>query len=146
MTNLRSNPPRLATALLRVCCTRAQLEEIEGDLHELFTHGAARLGIAHARRRYVLDVSGVCLRQVSTRVFGALARTRRVRRVLGVVALLLAMIVVLIGNEQRWAIMTGYALLFGLGVLELLVYAGAVFGMLKALARPERTRSRTARD
>jgi hypothetical protein len=79
-------------------------------------------------------------------VIGALARTRRVRRVLGVVALLLAMVVVLIANEQRWAIMTGYALLFGLGVLELLVYAGAVFGMLKALARPARTRSRTARD
>jgi hypothetical protein len=57
MTNLRSNPPRLATSLLRICCTRAQLEEIEGDLYELFTRRAARLGIARARRRYVLDVS-----------------------------------------------------------------------------------------
>jgi hypothetical protein len=131
----------LAASLLRVCCARAYLEEIEGDLHELFTRRATRLGVAHARRRYALDVGGVCVRQLSARMAGALGRTRRVRRILGVVGLLLALVVVLFANEQRWAIMTGYAILTGLSVLELLVYARGALAILKALARPARGRT-----
>lgn len=126
--------------LLRVCCTRAYLEEIEGDLHELFARRAAREGLAYARRRYALDVGGICLLQLSARVLEALRRTRRVRRILGVVGLLLAMVVVLFSSQQRWAIMTGYAILFAMGVLDLLVYAGNAFAMFKALARPARGR------
>ena len=136
MSNPRPEPPRFATSLLRVCCMRAYLEEIEGDLHELFMRRAARLGVARARRCYALEVGGVCLRQLSARVIGALWPTRRVRRILGVVGLLLALVVVLFANEERWAIMTGYAILFGLGVLELLMYARSALVILKTLAGP----------
>src|SRR5262245_46686899 len=136
MNNPPPEPPRFAKSLLRVCCTRAYLEEIEGDLHELFTRRAAHQGVARARRRYALDVGGVCLRQLTARMVGALRRTRRVRRILAGVGVLLALVVVLFSNEQRWAIMTGYAILGALGVLELLLYASNAFSILKALARP----------
>ncbi|HKU39604.1 MAG TPA: permease prefix domain 2-containing transporter [Polyangiales bacterium] len=140
MSTHRPEPPRLAKSLLRICCTRAYLEEIEGDLHELFTRRAERQGLARARRRYALDVASVCVRQLSARVVRALQRTARVRRILGVVGLLLAMAVVLLSNEQRWAIVTGYAILIALGVLEVLVYAASAFAILKALVRPARRR------
>lgn len=140
MTDQRSEPPRFATSLLRVCCRQAHLEEIEGDLYELFTRRVARVGLERARRRYTLDVAGVCFRQVRARVLVALARTRRDRRIGWVIVLLLATAFVLIANDERWANMTGCALLFGMGILELLVYARAAYSLVHALTKRTRRR------
>lgn len=138
MNPLLPQPPRVATALLRVCCTRVYRDEIEGDLYELFARRALRSGVPHARRRYALDVSGVCLRQLSARLLATLTRIHRGLWLIGA----LAVAFVLIAKEQRWAIMTGCALLFGLGVIELLVYLDAACSLVRALARPARERLR----
>jgi hypothetical protein len=142
MSHQRPQPPRLATSLLRVCCTRERLEEIEGDLYELFTRRVARLGSKRARQHYALDVGGVCIRQLWARVVIALARSRRVRRIVSVIVVLVATAVVLIANEQPWAVMTGYALLFGMGLVELLVYARAAYSLVDALTATARERTR----
>lgn len=142
MSHPRPEPPRLAISLLRVCCKRARLEEIEGDLYELFARRAARLGLRRAGQRYAIEACGVCLRQVSARVVVALSRSWRVGRIALIIVLALATAFMLIANDRRWAIMTGYALLFVMGILELLVYARAALSLLKALMRPARERSR----
>ncbi|MBD0256874.1 MAG: ABC transporter permease [Cytophagales bacterium] len=51
-------PPRLARRLLQWRCPADQLEELEGDLEELFRGWAGEVGLARARRRYWFHVLG----------------------------------------------------------------------------------------
>ncbi len=52
----RPQPPRLANALLELCFNTYEVEEIQGDLIELFDRRVAESGAAVARRRYWGDV------------------------------------------------------------------------------------------
>jgi hypothetical protein len=137
--------PKLATALLRVCCSPARLEEIEGDLHELFVERAARLGLEHARRRYVLDVFSVGLRQLWSRARGSLLRPARVgpvRLYLMRGLAFLLVIALLLTFDQRWAAVAGYTLLALGGLLELSLYVRSLGALFTALVAPRRERSR----
>jgi len=49
-------PPRWPGRLLRLFCAPHLVEELEGDLHELFTQRIRMYGAKHARARYVRDV------------------------------------------------------------------------------------------
>jgi hypothetical protein len=55
-------PPPWASALLRRCCRRDRLEEIQGDMLELYERRVAEKGRAHARLCYWRDASLVCLK------------------------------------------------------------------------------------
>ena len=48
-------PPRWAQRLLRWSCPPESLEDVEGDLHELYSHWAETLGEKEARRLYVMN-------------------------------------------------------------------------------------------
>ncbi len=52
----RTSPPRLAQAWLAFFCTPALLEEIQGDIHELFDARVRRQGRLRARLQYWWDV------------------------------------------------------------------------------------------
>jgi hypothetical protein len=137
--------PKLATAVLRVCCPAARLEEIEGDLHELFVRRAAHMGAARARQRYLLDVCSVSLQQLWSRGSRRLSRPLRVgpvrlqllqgMSVLSVIALLFTL-------DQRWATTLGYIVLAIGGVLEIGLYVRALASFFTALAKrkPQRRR------
>ncbi|WP_342085891.1 ABC transporter permease [Dyadobacter sp. OTU695] len=49
-------PPRWPGRILRLFCAPHLIEELEGDLHELFTQRMRLYGAGHARSRYVRDV------------------------------------------------------------------------------------------
>lgn len=51
-------PPRWADKLLEWRCSDYLLEEVQGDLYELFEERVAEIGLRQARRQYVLDVLG----------------------------------------------------------------------------------------
>ncbi|MBD0259676.1 MAG: ABC transporter permease, partial [Cytophagales bacterium] len=51
-----AQPPRLAEALLELCYNAHEVEEIQGDLHELFERRLALHGRRAARHGYWLDV------------------------------------------------------------------------------------------
>ncbi|MBC7920839.1 MAG: ABC transporter permease, partial [Ferruginibacter sp.] len=53
-----SQPPRWADKLLAWRCPDYLLEEVLGDLHELFEERVAEVGLTSARRQYALDVLG----------------------------------------------------------------------------------------
>lgn len=55
--------PALARWLVRTLCAAAHVEELEGDLLELFARRAARYGIARARWASVVDALGLCARR-----------------------------------------------------------------------------------
>ncbi|GAB4014178.1 ABC transporter permease [Spirosoma migulaei] len=50
------NPPRLATRLLHLLCAPHRVDELEGDLDELFQQRIEQVGLLKARWRYVKDV------------------------------------------------------------------------------------------
>lgn len=50
------SPPRWATRLLRCLCAPHRIEEMEGDLDELFRQRVQNAGLSQARWRYVRDV------------------------------------------------------------------------------------------
>ncbi|GAB3809201.1 ABC transporter permease [Spirosoma humi] len=52
----RPQPPRWSTRLLRWLCAPHRVEELEGDLDELFQERAKSVGLQKARWRYVRDV------------------------------------------------------------------------------------------
>lgn len=52
----RQNPPRWATWLLHWFCAAHLLDELEGDLDELFQQRVCSVGLRQARWRYVRDV------------------------------------------------------------------------------------------
>src|SRR5687768_5492213 len=52
----KSFPPRWADRLLEWRCPQDQLEEIQGDMHELFYQWLDEVGEKKARRRYALNV------------------------------------------------------------------------------------------
>ena len=56
------DPPRVVTWLVRRLCIQSQLESIEGDLLELYTRRCLTLDLKRARRRYIADALGACLR------------------------------------------------------------------------------------
>ena len=58
----RPQPPRLANALLELCFNTYEVEEIQGDLIELFDRRVAESGPAAARRQYWGTCSGSCCR------------------------------------------------------------------------------------
>ncbi|WP_332368022.1 ABC transporter permease [Spirosoma telluris] len=49
-------PPRLATRLLHLFCAPHRLDELEGDLDELFQQRVEQVGLREARWRYIKDV------------------------------------------------------------------------------------------
>ena len=53
---MSNNPPRLATRLLHWFCSPHRVDELEGDLDELFQQRVEQLGLRRARWRYVKDV------------------------------------------------------------------------------------------
>ncbi|NDU97637.1 FtsX-like permease family protein [Spirosoma terrae] len=53
---MRMSPPRWATRLLHWFCAPHLVEEMEGDLDELFQQRIREVGLRQARRRYVRDV------------------------------------------------------------------------------------------
>ncbi len=59
-SGLRSSspPPRWADRLLGWLCPPELLEEMQGDLHELYAQRVQEIGQRKARRQYVLDVAG----------------------------------------------------------------------------------------
>jgi hypothetical protein len=125
-------PPRLATALLRACCSRARCEEIEGDLHELFVRQVERDGRSRARRAYVVAVASVCVRQLGARTQRTLTRPMSAGprgrvyplRVLACLAIGAALIAPL---DEPWFVFIRNALLIAYPVVELLLLA-SVFG------------------
>ena len=134
MSNPTLQPPRFATALLKACCSPERLEEIEGDLCELFARHTTQVGAAQARRRYALDVCSVCLRQLAVRGRRALRRSvggavevypLRVMACLAFVAALL------MSSEQSWAFVAWQVLLGACALLEMTIYAGAVYSTFK---------------
>lgn len=50
------DPPRWAQSLLKWRCPSASLEEVEGDLRELYTYWIKTVGKSEADKRYVLNV------------------------------------------------------------------------------------------
>ena len=58
---VKSKPPRWADQLLATLCTPHLLEEIQGDLHERYGRDVARVGVAKADRRYILNALKVLL-------------------------------------------------------------------------------------
>ena len=137
-------PPSYAIAALRVCCAPARREEIEGDLHELFQRRAERMGLAHARRRYVLDVADICVRQLSARGVRAVNRAMRIRGFGWRAALGTCLVVLSVGLcslKERWAVVAGLALLGALGVCELMLYASVGLGLAKAVRRPRQKKA-----
>ncbi|RIV21321.1 ABC transporter permease [Fibrisoma montanum] len=56
MASVRPSPPRWATRLLRWFCAPHRLDEMEGDLNELFHERVATVGVQKARWRYIRDV------------------------------------------------------------------------------------------
>ncbi|MBA4054637.1 MAG: hypothetical protein C0490_07995, partial [Marivirga sp.] len=48
-------PPSWAQALLRWRCPSEDLEEVEGDLRELYAYWAETFGEREARKRYILS-------------------------------------------------------------------------------------------
>lgn len=52
----QTQPPKWATSLLRWFCAPHLVNELEGDLYELFAQRLRTYGLREARRRYVLDV------------------------------------------------------------------------------------------
>ncbi|MRS63183.1 ABC transporter permease [Larkinella terrae] len=53
---MKPNPPRWAMRFLHLFCPAYLVEEMEGDLEELFEQRVSRIGIRKARLRYVRDV------------------------------------------------------------------------------------------
>jgi putative ABC transport system permease protein len=129
MSNPTPQPPRFATALLKACCSPERLEEIEGDLCELFMRRTAREGIASARRRYTVDVCSISLRQLAVRGRRALHRP-----VVGAVEIYplravacVAFAIALMSSEQAWAVIASQLLLGAYTLLEVTLYARVVY-------------------
>jgi hypothetical protein len=119
-----------------VCCSPAYLEDIEGDLHELFLRRAGRIGLARARRRYLIDVASVCVRQLAVRAAAAPRRHARVRvSPLGMVFVLLAVLALSLSSDQPWSRPTGFIILCVLGTIEVATYATAIIGIVRAWRR-----------
>jgi hypothetical protein len=57
-------PPTAATWLVRTLCPAQRLEELEGDLDELFAKRVSTQGASAARRAYWADALGLCLQAV----------------------------------------------------------------------------------
>ncbi|MEZ0610834.1 ABC transporter permease [Fibrella sp. WM1] len=49
-------PPRLPDRLLEWCCAPHLLEDVQGDLHEVFHRRRAQVGLAKARREFTISV------------------------------------------------------------------------------------------
>jgi hypothetical protein len=131
-----TDPPRLARWLLRVCCTRARLEEMEGDLHEIYVRTRARSGAARARPRYVLSVLDVCLRQVFARVAARVSNTSRRSGALRVYPSRIRICLVLtaallVAIQGQWAGIAPTMLFVIDGIVELLVLVAAVISLSK---------------
>jgi hypothetical protein len=132
---MSSQPPRAATVLLKMCCSPAYLEDIEGDLHELFLRRAGRIGVARARRAYLLDVASVCVRQLAVRAAAGPRHGRLRVSPLGLVFVLLAVLGLSLSSDQPWSRPTGFIILCVLGVIEVATYAGAIIGIVRAWRR-----------
>jgi hypothetical protein len=57
-----STPPRFATELLRRCTDPAQLEEVTGDLFEIYQRERFRMGRRRAAVSYWVQVMSIALR------------------------------------------------------------------------------------
>ena len=53
---MKPTPPTWPLKLLRLYCDESVLEEVEGDLNELFDHRLQQRSLAYARFRYGWDV------------------------------------------------------------------------------------------
>ena len=145
MTDGRSSddavPPAAATWLVRTLCPAQRLEELEGDLHELFAQRVSTLGASVARRAYWRDALGLCLHAVRLRRPARVARRQgngglsvllgRILIVFGAFFFLCASTAVVLGllgfvYPRAWAWALGALLLSGDPVLAL---GAVIFGM-----------------
>ena len=131
-----SDPPPLASKLLRACCRPARREEIEGDLFELYARRVVRSGVAAARRRYWRDVLDVCVRQLCLRLLRGLRRPAWSGALrlypLRIIASLVscAALLAVPASAHPWAIVATTVLFVMQGVIEILVYIFAIRGMV----------------
>jgi hypothetical protein len=126
-----AHPPRLAQRLLRVFCARARLEEIEGDLHELYARRLADSGVARARVGFVIDVFDVCVRQTIARVGRVpLLQGTYVLRIRACLVLAAAL---LVGMPGHWVGNAPTMLVVMDGVFELIVLVGLMISLGKQL-------------
>lgn len=129
-----STPPRSATELLRRCSDPAQLEEITGDLFEIYQRERARVGRRRAAISYWLQVASIALRYV-------LKAARKARTLFGwqvyplrVITVALAVLVFLRSPDES---AIGYLLVFAL-LPELLLVAALMPSALRRLRRASR--------
>lgn len=121
-------PPVAASWLVRRLCPAERWEELEGDLHELFTQRVGTHGASVARRAYWRDALGLCVHGVRLRHRGRGTRARgagglRVHTgrilfcfgVLGVVCGTIAVVCGLLGfaYSQAWVWASGALFLAG---------------------------------
>jgi hypothetical protein len=126
-----------------VCCAPARLEEIEGDLCEIYARRRARSGDKPARIRYVLDVLDVCFRQVLARIAVRPAGSTLMRAALTVYpgrirACLVLTAALLVLLQVRWAGIAPTLLFVIDGVFELIVLASAAMSLIKQLVSQQR--------
>lgn len=138
--------PGFVTRVLHACCPPERLEEIEGDLLELFTTRCERFGASYARKRYALEVCGIGLRQLGLRTHRNLGRAARsvVVYPLRILSLLLVLMVALIPASSTHAWARGLLLLVGCAyaVVDALVYVTAAWNMLKLIGEGLQRRRR----
>jgi hypothetical protein len=142
-----ADPPHLARLALRVCCAPARIEEIEGDLCEIYARRRARSGDKRARIGYVLDV---CLRQVFARMAVRPAGSTLIRAALTVYpgrirACLILTAALLVLLQARWAGIAPSMLFVIDGVFELIVLASAAISLTKQLVLPAARDDRAGR-
>ena len=107
-----SSPPLWAKRLLRRCCSRERLEEIEGDLHELYQSRRRTGDSKRADGWYAREAVALSVRQLLRRSWRAAASPRRLgalevyplRAATTTLVLLLAVRAYILPTEHPWAI------------------------------------------
>jgi len=56
----QTEPPKWADRFLKWYCSESRLEEIQGDLHELFEYRISQSSVSQAKKHYVWDVVRCC--------------------------------------------------------------------------------------
>lgn len=134
---MRIRPPRLPGAVLQFLVSRDALEEIEGDLLELFESRVEEIGIGRARVRYYQDALTVFRHVRRSARDGAFA-TRRRRSILEAASMTLATILTELKHAARVLSRSpGYAVAASLTLALGLAANVAIFTIANAvLLRP----------
>lgn len=129
-----ATPPRFATELLRRCSDPARIEEVSGDLFEIYQRERLRVGRRRAAARYWVQVASIAVRY-------ALKVTRQPRALFGwqvyplrVIAVALAVLALLRSPGDS---LVGYLLVLAL-LPELLVVMTLIAAAFRRLRRAGR--------